>query len=85
MHPPPNRANKLPTQFKAPYTSFECKILDIISKPLSFAGNSAFWGVLWGPVHILYPLWPGKDAFLKLPRSTSVSGYKHYKCLLEML
>jgi len=27
--PPPNRANKLPTQFTAPYTSYECKILDV--------------------------------------------------------
>ena len=45
-------ANKLPTQFKAPYTSFECKILDVISKALTFAGNSALWGAVWGPVRI---------------------------------
>ena len=32
-NPPPNRANKLPTQFKAPNTSSECRILDVISKP----------------------------------------------------
>jgi hypothetical protein len=66
--PPPNRVNKLPIQFKAPYSSSECKILyDIISEPLTFAGNSAFWGAVWGPVRILHPLWQGKGAFLKLP------------------
>jgi len=63
----PNRANKLSTQFKAPYTSSECKILDVISKPLTFAGNSAIWGAVWGPVHILHPLWQGKGIFLNLP------------------
>ena len=73
----PNCAYKLSTQFKAPYTSSECKILyDIISEPLTFAGNSAFWGAVWGPVRILHPLWQGKGAFLMLPRSTSASGYK---------
>jgi hypothetical protein len=74
--PPPNTANKLPTQFKALYTSSECKILDVISKPLTCAGNSAFWGAVWGPVRILHPLWQGKGAFLKLLRSTSASGYQ---------
>jgi hypothetical protein len=44
-----NSVNKLSTQFKAPYTSSNCKKLDVISKPLTFAGTSAFWGVLWGP------------------------------------
>ena len=45
VHPPPqNRANRLPTQFKAPYTLSECKLLDVISKPWTFAGNSEFWG-----------------------------------------
>jgi len=83
--PPPHRANKLFTQFKAPYTSPECKILDVISKPLTFAGNSAFWGAVWGPVRILHPLWQEKGAFLKLPRLTSASGYKHYKCCITML
>ena len=82
---PPNRANKLPTQFKVPYTLSECKILDVITKPLKFAGNSAFWGAVWGPVHILHPLWHGKGAYLMLPRSTSASGYKHYKCCITML
>jgi len=32
----PNSANKLSTQFKAPYTSSQCKILDVISIPLTF-------------------------------------------------
>jgi len=81
----PNSANKLSTQSKAPYTSSKCKILDVIPKPLTFAGNSAFWGAVWGPVRILHPLWQGKGTFLKLPRSTSASGYKHYKCHLTML
>ena len=54
--PPPNRANKLPTQFKFPYTSSECKILNAITEPLTFAGYSAFWGAVWGPVRILHPL-----------------------------
>jgi len=75
----PNCANKLSTYFKAPYTSSECKILNVISKPLTFAENSAFWGAVWGPVRILHPLWQGKGTFLNLPRSTSASGYKHYK------
>jgi hypothetical protein len=81
----PNSANKLPTQFKAPYSSSECKILDVISKPLTFAGNSAFWGAVWGPVHSLHPLWQGKGAILNLTRLTSASGYKHYKCHITML
>ena len=38
-----------------------------------------------GPVRILHPIWQGKGAFLKLPRSTSASGYKHYKCCITML
>ena len=46
--PPQNRANKLPTQLKVPYTSSKCKILDFISKPLTFAGNSAVFGAVWG-------------------------------------
>jgi len=45
----------------------------------------AFWGVLWGPLRILHPLWQGKGALLRLPRSTSASGYKHYKCYITML
>jgi len=89
----PNSANKLFTQFKAPYTSSECKILDVISKsltfagsiPLTFAGNLAFWGVLWGLVRILHPLLQGKGAFLKLPRSTSASGDTYHKCCIAML
>jgi len=52
----PNCANKLSTQFKAPYTSSECKVLEVISEPLTFAENLAFWGAAWGPVHILHPL-----------------------------
>ena len=83
--PPPNRANKLSTQFKAPFTSSECKILDVISKHLTFAGNSAFWGAVWGPVRLHPQIWRGKGAFLKLPRSTSASVYKHYKCCIKML
>ena len=67
----PNCANKLSTQFKAPYTSSECKVRNVKSKPLTFAGNLAFWGAVWCPVHNLHPLWQGKGAFLKLPRSTS--------------
>ena len=51
---------------------------------IEFAGNLAYWGVLWGPVRILHPPWQGKVAFLKLPRSTSVSGNKHYKCYITM-
>jgi hypothetical protein len=45
----------------------------------------AFWGVLWGPLRTLHPLWQGKGAFLRLPRSTSASGYKHYYCYITML
>ena len=81
----PNRANKLFTQSKAPYTSSECKILDFVSNSLTFAVNLAFWGAVWGPVCILHPLWQGKGAFMKLPRSTSASGYEHYKCCVTML
>ena len=80
----PSCATQLSSLFKAPYTSPECKILDVTSKPLTFAGNSAFWGAVWGPVRILHPIW-GKGTFLKLPRSTSASGYKHYKYHLTML
>jgi hypothetical protein len=76
----PNCANKLSTRFKAPYTSSEYKVLDVISKTLTFARNLAFWGAVWGPVHNLHPLWQGKSTFLNLPQSTSASGYKHYKC-----
>ena len=79
-----NCANKLSTQFKAPYTLSECKILDDISKA-STAGDLVFWEVLWGPVRILHPLRQGKGTFLNLPRSTSASGYKHYKCHITML
>ena len=81
----PNSANKLFTQIKAPYTSSECKIRVVISKTLTFSGDSAFQGVLWGLVRILHPLWQGKGAFLNLPRSTSASGYKHNKCRITML
>ena len=56
----PNCANKLPTQFVYPYASSECKIPDVISKPLTFAGSSAFWGTVWGPVRILHPFLAGK-------------------------
>ena len=81
----PNCANKLSTQLKAPYTSTECKILDVILKPLTFAGNSAFLGAAWGPLRILHPLWQGKGTFLNLLRSTSASKYTHYKFHLTML
>ena len=81
----PNCANKLSTRFKAPYTSSEYKVLDVISKTLTFARNLAFWGAVWGPVHNLHPLWQGKSTFLNLPQSTSASGYKHYKCHITML
>jgi hypothetical protein len=67
----PNCANKLCTQFKAPCTSSECKILGVIFKPLTFAGNSAFWRAVWGPVRILHPFWQGKGTFLNLPRSNT--------------
>ena len=51
--PPSNGANKLFTQFKAPHTSSQCKILDVISKSLALAEILAFWGAVWGPVRIL--------------------------------
>jgi len=54
-----------------------------MSTPSTFAGNLAFWGVLWGPVRNTHPLWQGKGAFMKLTRSTSVSGYKH--CIYVIL
>ena len=56
-----------------------------MSKSLTFAGNLAFWRVLWGPLRNLHPLWQGKGAFMRLPRSTFASGYKHYKCCSTML
>jgi hypothetical protein len=59
-------------------------MLDYISKSLTFAGNLAFWGAVWGPGRILHPLWQGKGAFLKLPRLTSASGYKLYECIITM-
>ena len=62
----PNCANKLSTQFKAPNTSPECKVLDMKFKPLTFAGNSASWGAVWGPVRNLHPLWQGKGTFIEL-------------------
>ena len=43
------------------------------------------WRAVWSPGHILHSLWQGKGAFLNLPRLTSASGYKHYKCLITML
>jgi len=52
---------------------------------IDIAGNLAFWGVLWGPLRILHPLWQGKGAFLRLPRSTSASGYKQYKFYIAIL
>ena len=36
-------------------------------------------------MRILYPLWQGRGAFLRLPRSISASGYKHFKCYVTML
>ena len=50
------------------------QILDVLFKPLTFSGNSAFWGAVWGFVCILHQLWQGKVAFLKLARGTSASG-----------
>ena len=38
-----------------------------------------------GPGAYFAPTWPGKGTFLNLPRSTSASGYKHYKCRIIML
>ena len=52
---------------------------------MTFAGSLAFGGVLWGPLRILHPHWQGKGAFLRLPRSTSASGYKHYNFCITML
>jgi hypothetical protein len=60
-------------------------LMCVISKSLTFAKNLAFWWVLWGPLRILHPLWQGKGAFLKLPRSTSASGNKHNKCYITTL
>ena len=60
----PNSANQLFTQFEAPSTSSKCKILDFISKPFTFSGNSAFWGAAWGPVRLLHSLGQGKGAIL---------------------
>jgi hypothetical protein len=59
--------------------------IDNVSKPLTFAGNSAFWGAVWGPVHMLHPLWQGKGTFLNLHRSTSASGSKHNIFHITML
>jgi len=73
------------SQFKAPYTSSECKLLGVIFKLLTIVGKLAFWGVLAGTLRILHPLWQGKGAFLRLPQSTSASKYKHYKCHITML
>jgi len=64
--------------------SSECKILYVISKPLTFAVNVAFWGAVWGPECILHPLWQGKGASLNLHRSAFASGYKHFKCYITM-
>jgi hypothetical protein len=65
MYNPPKPVSlKSPPNSKPP---IPCKMLDVVSKPLTYAGNLAIWGVLWGPVRILHPLWQGKDAFLKLP------------------
>jgi len=47
-----------PPNSKPPIHS-KCKILDVISKPLTFAANSAFLGVMWGPVHNLEPTLAG--------------------------
>jgi len=52
---------------------------------LTFAGILAFWGVLWGPLRFLHPLWQGKGAFLRLPQSTCASGYKHHTCYVTKL
>jgi len=38
-----------------------------------------------GPGAYFAPTWPGKGTFLNLPRSTSASGYKHYKCHIPLL
>jgi len=61
---PPASLTWLSTQFKAPYTSSECKILYVMSKPLTTTGNSVFWGVLWGPLRILHPLRRGKVVYI---------------------
>jgi hypothetical protein len=82
---PPNQSYLAFTQCKAPYTSSECKILNIASKTLAFAVNLAVWALLWGPARILHPLWQGKGAFLNLHRWISASGYVHYKCCITML
>ena len=82
----PNSANKLFTQFKATFTSSECKIFDVISETLTFAGDTAFWGAVWGVGSYAYfALRQEKGAYLKLPRSTSALGYKHYKCYIILL
>ena len=85
--PTPKSSSKVPISCPPnlkpliPHLNARCLIL---SKPLTFAVNLAFWEAVWGPVRILHPLCQGKGAFLKLPRSTSASGYKHYKCYLTM-
>ena len=77
--PPPNRANKLPSQFEAPCTSFRYinRVFMIIT--ISIAENWAFLGAAWGSVPALHPLWQGKGAFPNLLQSTSALGYKQLK------
>ena len=42
-------------------------------------GGSVGPGAYFAPT-----FWQEKGAFLKLPRSTSASGYKHYECYIRM-
>ena len=42
-------------------------------------GGSVGPGAYFAPT-----FWQEKGAFLKLPRSTSASGYKHYECYVIM-
>jgi len=38
-----------------------------------------------GPAAYFAPILAGKRCALRLPRSTSASAYKHYKCYITML
>jgi hypothetical protein len=80
----PNCANKLSTQFKAPYTSSGCKIFGVISKPLTLAGNSAFWGAVWNPVHIFSKGGQKLYGFCMLPGYGSPNWHVSNSALIPM-
>ena len=70
---------------KPPIAHLNAKYLIFLSKTLTFSGDLAVQYMCVYFASNMHPLWQGKGAFLKLPRSTFASGFRHYKCCITML